>query len=66
MVSYITLGTNDWDQAKPFWKSVSATEKLPLLFDYDRGSLYEQLRVKQFSSARVTIGKKPHLAMEFM
>ena len=37
MYSHMTLGTNDWDRAKPFWDAVTTALGLPLLFQYDGG-----------------------------
>lgn len=40
MFSHVTLGTNDWARAKPFWDAVSGALGLPVLFAYDGGVAY--------------------------
>jgi catechol 2,3-dioxygenase-like lactoylglutathione lyase family enzyme len=40
MFSHITLGTNDWARAKPFWEAVMAALGQPVLFEHDRGIAY--------------------------
>jgi catechol 2,3-dioxygenase-like lactoylglutathione lyase family enzyme len=40
MFSHVTLGTNDWARAKPFWDAVSGVLGLPVLFAYDGGVAY--------------------------
>jgi catechol 2,3-dioxygenase-like lactoylglutathione lyase family enzyme len=37
MFSHITLGTNDWEKAKPFWLAVMATLEHPILFEHEDG-----------------------------
>lgn len=37
MFSHITLGTNDWAAARPFWIAVMAELGHPVLFEYDGG-----------------------------
>ena len=37
MFSHVTLGTNDWPRAKPFWQAVMAALGQPVLFEYDGG-----------------------------
>lgn len=40
MFSHVTLGTNDFLHAKPFWQAVMATLDLPVLFEYPGGIAY--------------------------
>lgn len=40
MFSHVTLGTNDWVRAKPFWQAVMAALKQPVLFEYEGGMAY--------------------------
>ena len=37
MYSHTTLGTNDWQRARPFWIAVMDALGNPILFEYDRG-----------------------------
>lgn len=37
MFSHITLGTNDWPRARPFWIAVMQVLGHPVLFEHDRG-----------------------------
>ncbi|MEM8608271.1 MAG: VOC family protein [Myxococcota bacterium] len=37
MFSHVTVGTNDWQRAKPFWHAIMSTLDVPVLFEYDRG-----------------------------
>jgi catechol 2,3-dioxygenase-like lactoylglutathione lyase family enzyme len=43
MFSHVTLGTNDWSRAKPFWAAVAAALDLPLLFEREGGAAYGEL-----------------------
>ena len=43
MFSHVTLGTNDWARAKPFWTAVAAALDLPLLFEREGGVAYGDL-----------------------
>jgi len=40
MFSHVTLGTNDWTRAKPFWAAVTEALGIPVLFEYDGGIAY--------------------------
>lgn len=40
MFSHVTLGTNDFERARPFWQAVAAALDLPLLFEYPGGIAY--------------------------
>lgn len=40
MFSHITLGTNDWERAKPFWGAVTDALDLPVLFELEGGIAY--------------------------
>ncbi len=43
MFSHITLGTNDWITAEPFWKAVALALELPLLFNRSGGAAYGEM-----------------------
>ena len=40
MFSHVTLGTNDWARAKPFWQAVMAALGQPVLFEHEGGVAY--------------------------
>lgn len=40
MFSHVTLGTNDWARAKPFWASVMGALGHPVLFEHSGGIAY--------------------------
>ena len=40
MFSHITLGTNDWPRAKPFWHAVMTALGQPVLFEHAGGIAY--------------------------
>jgi catechol 2,3-dioxygenase-like lactoylglutathione lyase family enzyme len=40
MFSHVTLGTNNWARAKPFWEAVAGALSLPVLFTYESGVAY--------------------------
>jgi len=40
MYSHVTLGTNDWARAKPFWAAVMDALSIPVMFEYDGGIAY--------------------------
>ena len=40
MFSHVTLGTNDWVRAKPFWQAVMTALGQPVFFEHDRGIAY--------------------------
>lgn len=42
MFSHITLGTNDWARAKPFWHAVMAVLEQPIFFESDSGIAFGQ------------------------
>lgn len=37
MFSHVTLGTNDWARARPFWQAIAATLELPVLLEHEEG-----------------------------
>ena len=37
MFSHVTLGTNDWDRARPFWLAVMEALEHPVSFEYPGG-----------------------------
>ena len=40
MFSHVTLGTNDWARAKPFWQAVMTALGQPVLFEHGGGIAY--------------------------
>lgn len=40
MFSHVTLGTNDWARAKPFWAAIMKVLDLPVLFEREGGIAY--------------------------
>ena len=40
MFSHVTLGTNDWARARPFWRAVMETLSIPVMFEYEGGIAY--------------------------
>ena len=43
MFSHVTLGTNDWERAKPFWAAIAPILELPLLFEREGGIAYGEM-----------------------
>lgn len=43
MFSHVTLGTNNWENAEPFWEAVASALELPLLFKRPGGVAYGEL-----------------------
>ncbi len=43
MFSHITLGTNDWARAQPFWAAIAAVLGLPVFDQSDEGIAYGDL-----------------------
>lgn len=37
MFSHVTLGTNDWQRARPFWLAVMGALETEIFFEHDRG-----------------------------
>lgn len=68
MYSHMTLGTNDWERAKPFWKAVSKALELPELFKRDGGVAYGTLTGEKlfigptFDGKPATFGNGTHIA----
>ena len=42
MFSHVTLGTNDWVRAKPFWYAVMAVLEQPIFFETEDGIAFGQ------------------------
>ena len=40
MFSHVTLGTNDWSRARPFWNAVASILELPLFLEREGGIAY--------------------------
>lgn len=68
MYSHTTLGTNDWNRAKPFWEAVSKALNLPLMFAHDSGAAYGELTGPKifigptFDGEIATSGNGTHIA----
>ena len=69
MYSHITLGTNNWEHAKPFWAAVAGALELPLLFERDEGIAYGELMGPKlfigpaFDAKPATTGNGTHVAL---
>ena len=42
MFSHVTLGTNDWARAKPFWRAVMEVLEQPIFFESEGGVAFGQ------------------------
>ena len=68
MYSHTTLGTNDWNHAKPFWEAISKVLELPQLFSHDGGVAYGTLMGPKlfigpsFDGQPATNGNGTHIA----
>jgi len=64
MFSHVTLGTNDWERAKPFWAAIASALSLPLLFEHDSGIAYGEMIGEKSSSARHLTASPPQMETE--
>jgi len=68
MFSHVTLGTNDWEKAEPFWTAVAAALNLPLLFKHSGGAAYGEMTGSKifigptYDGAPATNGNGTHIA----
>ncbi len=68
MFSHVTLGTNDWARAKPFWAALAGVFEWPVLFEYDRGIGYGPPTGQKifigpaFNGEPATFGNGTHIA----
>jgi len=68
MFSHVTLGTNDWERAKPFWAAIASALSLPLLFEHDSGIAYGEMIGEKifigptFDGEPATNGNGTHIA----
>lgn len=68
MFSHVTLGTNDWQRARPFWQAVMAVLGHPILFEHEHGIAYgEAIGPKifigpAFDGLEATHGNGTHVA----
>ena len=68
MFSHVTLGTNDWARAKPFWTAVTGALGLPVLFEYPGGIAYGEPTGPKlfvgppFDGQKATNGNGTHVA----
>ena len=68
MFSHVTLGTNDWETAKPFWAAIATALDLPKLFEHDSGVAYGEMTGQKifvgpaFDGEPATNGNGTHIA----
>lgn len=68
MFSHITLGTNDWARARPFWAAIMGTLGHPVLFEREGGIAYGEPAGPKtfigptFDGAPATSGNGTHIA----
>ena len=68
MFSHVTLGTNDWARAAPFWKAVMAVLGHPILFEREGGIAYGAATGPKifigptFDGAPASVGNGSHVA----
>ncbi|MFO1239954.1 MAG: VOC family protein [Sphingomonadaceae bacterium] len=68
MFSHVTLGTNDWKRARPFWQAVMTVLGHPILFEHEQGIAYgEAIGPKifigpAFDGLEATHGNGTHVA----
>ena len=68
MFSHMTLGTNDWVRAKPFWEAVMATLDVPVFMEMPLGAAFgtptgPKLFIgPAFDGAPATFGNGTHVA----
>ena len=68
MFSHVTLGTNDWPRARPFWIAVMAVIAHPVLFEHEGGIAFglpagpKTFVGPSFDGAPATPGNGVHIA----
>lgn len=68
MLSHVTLGTNDWTSARPFWTAIASALNLPMLFEHDGGVAYGEMTGQKifigptFDGQAATHGNGTHIA----
>ncbi len=68
MFSHVTLGTNDWERAKPFWIAVMEVLGHPVLFEHDGGMAFGEATGPKtfigptFDGQRAQSGNGVHIA----
>ena len=68
MFSHVTLGTNDWERAQPFWDAVASALGLPVWFRYEGGIAYglpsgpKVFIGAPFDGQQATYGNGTHIA----
>ena len=68
MFSHVTLGTNDWVRARPFWMAVMEVLGHPVLFEREGGVAYgdpagpKTFVGPTFDGARASVGNGSHIA----
>ena len=68
MFSHVTLGTNDWPRARPFWIAVMAVLSHPMLFEHEGGIAFglpagpKTFVGPTFDGAAATPGNGVHIA----
>ncbi len=68
MFSHVTLGTNDWEKAEPFWHAVGEALELPVFMEREGGLAFgEPIGPKlfvgpTFDGQPATVGNGTHIA----
>ena len=68
MFAHITLGTNDWPRAKPFYDAIMSVLEIGLFFEHDSGAAYGQAAGPKvfigpaFDGRPATVGNGTHVA----
>lgn len=68
MFAHITLGTNDWPRAKPFYEAIMSVMEVPLLGEGDTGAAYGEMTGPKvfvgpaYDGKPATVGNGTHIA----
>lgn len=68
MFAHITLGTNDWPRAKPFYDAIMSVLEIGLFFEHEAGAAYGQAVGPKvfigpaFDGQHATVGNGTHIA----
>ncbi|MEL6726790.1 MAG: VOC family protein [Pseudomonadota bacterium] len=68
MFAHITLGTNDWSRAKPFYQAIMSVMEVPLFGEADSGAAYGEMTGPKvfvgpaYDGRPATVGNGTHIA----
>ena len=68
MFAHITLGTNDWPRAKPFYDAIMSVMEVPMLGEGDTGAAYGEMTGPKvfvgpaYDGNPATVGNGTHIA----